>query len=56
MVLLLPFDADTGRESGAEERPGFVEVVVGVFAVVEAGFEIGSDEDLLGTQTPPPRS
>ena len=42
-----PFHADAGREAGAEERLRFVEIVVGVFPVVEAGREVGADDQIL---------
>ena len=52
-VLLLPYDADTGRETGAEERLRLVEGVVCVFAVVETRGEVGADEDLLRPEPSP---
>ena len=39
--------ADAGCEAGAEERLRFVEIVVGVFPVVEAGREVGADDQIL---------
>ena len=46
-VFLHPFHADAGCEAGAEERLRFVEIVVGVFPVVEAGREVGADDQIL---------
>ena len=46
-VLALPLDADVGRQAGAEQGLRFVEVVVGVFPVVEACVEVGACEHLL---------
>ena len=52
-VFLLPLHADAGREPGAEERLGFAEFVGGVFAVVEACGEVGSDNQILRIGPPP---
>lgn len=46
-VFLHPFHADAGCEAGAEERLRFVEIVVSVFPVVEAGREVGADDQIL---------